>query len=52
VPLEQMRELARRYGGPCTLHEIDSVYGHDAFLKEAALLGPILRAASRSDAHV
>ena len=52
VPLEQMRELARRYGGPCTLHEVDSIYGHDAFLKEAALLGPILSAASRSDVHV
>jgi homoserine O-acetyltransferase len=52
VPLEQMRELARRYAGPCTLHEIDSIYGHDAFLKEATRLAPILRAASRSHAHV
>jgi homoserine O-acetyltransferase len=51
VPLEQMRELARRYAGPCTLHEIDSIYGHDAFLKEAALLGPIVSAAARSDTH-
>jgi len=51
VPLEQMRELASRYGGPCTLHEIDSLYGHDAFLKEGALLGPILRAAIGSKFH-
>jgi homoserine O-acetyltransferase len=51
VPLEQMRELASRYGGPCTLHEIDSLYGHDAFLKEGALIGPILRAAIGSDFH-
>jgi homoserine O-acetyltransferase len=52
VPVEQMRELASRYGGPCRLHEIDSLYGHDAFLKENALLGPILSAATRSELHV
>jgi homoserine O-acetyltransferase/O-succinyltransferase len=42
VPLEQMRALARRYGGPCRLHEIDSHFGHDAFLKERDLLAPLL----------
>jgi homoserine O-acetyltransferase len=52
VPLEQMRELASRYGGPCRLHEIDSLFGHDAFLKESALLGPILSAATGSEFHV
>jgi homoserine O-acetyltransferase len=52
VPLELMRELARDYGGPCRLHEIDSLYGHDAFLKEAALLGPILSAACGSESDV
>jgi len=52
VPVEQMRELASRYAGPCRLHEIDSLYGHDAFLKENALLGPILSAATRSELHV
>lgn len=52
VPLMQMRELARRYGGPAQLDEIDSLYGHDAFLKETALLGPILTAAWRCDNDV
>jgi homoserine O-acetyltransferase/O-succinyltransferase len=42
VPVEQMRELARRYGGPCRLHEIDSPFGHDAFLKECDLLAPLV----------
>lgn len=42
VPIEQMRELARRYGGPCRLHEIESQFGHDAFLKEGELLAPLL----------
>lgn len=41
VPLEQMHELADRLAGPCGLVEIDSLYGHDAFLKEDALLAPL-----------
>jgi homoserine O-acetyltransferase/O-succinyltransferase len=48
VPLALVRELASEYGGPCELHEIDSIYGHDAFLKETAALAPILRAAHGS----
>lgn len=48
VPLGLVRELAEAYGGPCELHEIDSIYGHDAFLKETAALAPILRAACGS----
>jgi homoserine O-acetyltransferase len=34
VPLVQMRDLARRIRARCRLVEIDSVFGHDAFLKE------------------
>lgn len=41
VPLTQMRELADRLAGPCGLAEIDSLYGHDAFLKEDAILAPL-----------
>lgn len=32
VPVAQSRELARRLGGPSQLIELDSSYGHDAFL--------------------
>ncbi len=35
-----MRELASTLAGPCELAEIRSPYGHDAFLKERALLEP------------
>jgi homoserine O-acetyltransferase len=42
VPLAQLRELAAALPGPALLVELDSVYGHDAFLKEADRLAPIL----------
>jgi len=38
VPVTDMRTLRDRIGGPCQLIEISSVYGHDAFLKEAEVL--------------
>jgi homoserine O-acetyltransferase len=41
VPLVQMRDLARRLAGPARLVEIDSVFGHDAFLKEDETLTPV-----------
>jgi homoserine O-acetyltransferase len=41
VPLEQMEQLYRRLPVPAGFHIIDSPYGHDAFLKEAVLLGNI-----------
>jgi homoserine O-acetyltransferase/O-succinyltransferase len=41
VPLADVQNLARRLAGPCTLVELSSLYGHDAFLKEAAALAPI-----------
>jgi homoserine O-acetyltransferase len=45
VPLADMRALAGRLGGPHRLVEIDSIFGHDAFLKEGAALKPILEQA-------
>ncbi len=45
VPLADMCELQRRCGATATLHVIDSRYGHDAFLKETAQIGALLREA-------
>ena len=42
VPLEDCRALATRLGGPHQLHVIDSLFGHDAFLKEVAAIAAIL----------
>jgi homoserine O-acetyltransferase len=42
VPLSDMQGLASRLRGPRRLVEIDSIFGHDAFLKESAVLGPII----------
>ncbi len=42
VPFEDMRSLAARLPGPNRLVPINSIFGHDAFLKEARLLNPIL----------
>lgn len=36
VPLADMRSLKERLAGPAELIELSSIYGHDAFLKEAA----------------
>lgn len=36
VPVAQSRELARRLGGPSQLIELDSSYGHDAFLGDSS----------------
>lgn len=38
VPLADMQALQKRLAGPSRLVEISSVYGHDAFLKEASAL--------------
>ena len=40
VPLDTMQALARAVPG-ARLHVIDSIYGHDAFFKEAGQLLPI-----------
>ena len=42
VPLADLCELQRRSGAPASLHVIDSRYGHDAFLKETAQIGPLI----------
>jgi homoserine O-acetyltransferase len=43
VPFGDMQALAARLGGPARLVEINSIFGHDAFLKESAVLNPILQ---------
>ena len=43
VPLADMQALARRVSG-LKLVVLDSIYGHDAFLKEADLLQPVFAA--------
>lgn len=39
---EQMRALDRKLAGPSELHLLDSLFGHDMFLKEAARVGRIV----------
>ena len=43
VPVEQLRSLHRCLAAESDLVEIESLYGHDAFLKEIDVLTPILR---------
>jgi len=43
VPIDDMRELAARLPVLFRLVEAPSLFGHDAFLKEEALVGDILR---------
>jgi homoserine O-acetyltransferase len=45
VPLSDLCELQSRLHGAATLEVVDSPYGHDAFLKEAEQLAPLLRGA-------
>ncbi|CAN5384012.1 homoserine O-succinyltransferase [soil metagenome] len=45
VPIDDIRELAARLPTLWRLVEAPSLYGHDAFLKEDALVGDILRTA-------
>lgn len=43
VPVEQIRDLAARIAAPVRLIEIETRYGHDAFLKEEETIGAIVR---------
>jgi len=43
VPFGDMQALSARLNGPRQLIEINSIFGHDAFLKEGAALMPIIR---------
>ncbi len=43
VPVADMQSLAARLAGRSRLIEINSIFGHDAFLKEAAVLNPLLQ---------
>ena len=45
VPFADMQGLAARLNGPRQLIEINSIFGHDAFLKEGAALTPIVKQA-------
>ncbi len=45
VPFNDMQGLAARLNGPRQLIEINSIFGHDAFLKEGAALTPIVKRA-------
>ncbi|MBL8843631.1 MAG: homoserine O-succinyltransferase [Planctomycetes bacterium] len=42
VPPEQVEPLAARCGGPARFVRLHSRFGHDAFLKEEAVLAPLL----------
>jgi homoserine O-acetyltransferase len=42
VSVAQSRELARRLGGPSQLIELDSAFGHDAFLGDSARVAPFV----------
>jgi homoserine O-acetyltransferase len=51
APPWQVRELAARLGGSVVLREIESRYGHDAFLKEADIVSSILTHALQLENH-
>ena len=51
VPFHDMQALAARLNGPRQLIEINSIFGHDAFLKEGAALTPIIKQAIAEHAH-
>lgn len=48
VPVADMQTLATQIAAPCQLHRIDSLYGHDAFLKEVDAIAAILNSTLHS----
>ena len=52
VPVAQSRELANRLGGPSQLIELDSAYGHDAFLGDFSRVAPFINALLQIGAEV
>jgi homoserine O-acetyltransferase/O-succinyltransferase len=42
VPIADLRSLRDRVAAHCTLTELSSLYGHDAFLKEVEALRPVI----------
>ena len=42
VPFSDMQSLAARIAGPHRLIGINSIFGHDAFLKESTILNPLV----------
>ncbi len=51
APIDDLRELAARLPALWRFVEAPSLYGHDAFLKEDALIGEVLRAALKETAQ-
>jgi homoserine O-acetyltransferase len=45
VPIDDLQQLKDLAGRRCRLESIDSIYGHDAFLKEPEAIGTLLRRA-------
>jgi homoserine O-acetyltransferase len=48
VPLADLCQLQQRLGAPAGLEVVETVYGHDGFLKEPERLAPLLRDALQS----
>ncbi|HHL43888.1 MAG TPA: homoserine O-succinyltransferase [Hellea balneolensis] len=43
APPHEMQAMADKLGGPCELITIESIFGHDSFLKEIGVLSDILK---------
>jgi homoserine O-acetyltransferase len=52
VPVAQSRDLARRLGAPSQLIELDSRFGHDAFLGDATRIGSLIEELLRVESGI